>query len=213
MAWKWGNIILIKKCLKLHKHKTFLFQFLINRVGRTANEGPPLRIQYNCLVPIYVFPEIKLRDLIIMFCLPISTFMYLWAIYIFPLSVSQGLIVGIYKALTDTWMWKLGTRSHSFISGIYVSNFPYSARYGKWTLHLFLHSLFFHEESHSALTQCKIIHLMLRQREKQLHWDWIRFSLELSCHRWTRFLLVWFNAEWGYPEDETTRPFALNRGA
>jgi hypothetical protein len=26
----------------------------------TANEGP-LRIQYKCLVPIYVFPEMKLR--------------------------------------------------------------------------------------------------------------------------------------------------------
>ncbi len=26
----------------------------------TANEGP-VRIQYKCLVPIYVFPEMKLR--------------------------------------------------------------------------------------------------------------------------------------------------------
>jgi hypothetical protein len=30
----------------------------------TANEGP-MRIKYKCLVPIYVFPELKLRDLII----------------------------------------------------------------------------------------------------------------------------------------------------
>ncbi len=30
-----------------------------------------------------------------MFCLPISTFMYLWAIYIFPRSVCRGPIVGI----------------------------------------------------------------------------------------------------------------------
>jgi hypothetical protein len=27
--------------------------------SRTANEGP-VRIQYKCLVPIYVFPEMKL---------------------------------------------------------------------------------------------------------------------------------------------------------
>jgi hypothetical protein len=47
----------------------------------------------------------------IMFCLPISTFMYLSAIYIFPGSVclfccSQigRLILGIYTSLTDTWM-------------------------------------------------------------------------------------------------------------
>ncbi len=51
---------------------------------------------------------------------PISTFMYLWTIYIFLQSVrlfllqhNNELIVGIYKLLTD---WKLGTRPHSFIS-------------------------------------------------------------------------------------------------
>ena len=39
----------------------------------TANEGP-VRIQYKCLVPIYVFPEMKLRSLLIskteLYCLP-----------------------------------------------------------------------------------------------------------------------------------------------
>ncbi len=30
----------------------------------TANEGP-MRIQYKCIVPIYVFPEMKLYGLII----------------------------------------------------------------------------------------------------------------------------------------------------
>ncbi len=35
------------------------------RQGRyTANEGP-VRIQYKCLVPIYVFPEMKLRSVVI----------------------------------------------------------------------------------------------------------------------------------------------------
>jgi hypothetical protein len=55
---------------------------------------------------------------IIMFCLPVPTLIYLWEIYIFPGSVSLfccrkicGPILGIYKSLTDTWMWKKGLRS------------------------------------------------------------------------------------------------------
>ncbi len=49
---------------------------------------------------------------------PISTFMCLWANYIFPRWVClfcwrkyvRRLILGIYKSLKDTWMWKLGVR-------------------------------------------------------------------------------------------------------
>ncbi len=49
---------------------------------------------------------------------PISTFMCLWANYLFPRWVSLpflleeicGSILGIYKSLTDTWKWKLGLR-------------------------------------------------------------------------------------------------------
>ncbi len=54
----------------------------------------------------------------------ISTFMCLWAIYIFPESVHifscstiDRLIVGIYKTLTDTWEWKLGLWPRSSFSG------------------------------------------------------------------------------------------------
>ncbi len=49
--------------------------------------------------PIYVFPEMKLRCLVPSFH-----------------------ICGNYKSLTETWMWKLGTRS---FLGIFVSNFWY----------------------------------------------------------------------------------------
>ncbi len=55
----------------------------------------------------HIFPEKELR--------PISTFMCLWAISIFPQSICLfccrkicGPILRIYKSLTDTWMWKLG---------------------------------------------------------------------------------------------------------
>ncbi len=52
---------------------------------------------------------------IIMFSLPIPTLIFLWEIYVFPGSVcllrcSQICGLGIYKSLTDTWMWKLGLR-------------------------------------------------------------------------------------------------------
>ncbi len=57
------------------------------------------------------------QNRIIMVCLPIPTLIYLWEIYIFLGSVclfccSQicGPILGIYKSLPDTWMWKLGLR-------------------------------------------------------------------------------------------------------
>jgi hypothetical protein len=55
---------------------------------------------------------------------PMSTFMCLWAIYIFPGSVLifscsriGGPTVGIYKLRTDTWMWILGQRQRNSFSG------------------------------------------------------------------------------------------------
>ncbi len=60
---------------------------------------------------------------------PISTFIWLWAIYIFPRSVCLFCcrkicrsILGIYKSLTDTWMWKLRLRpSKTFSGNTYVN--------------------------------------------------------------------------------------------
>ncbi len=65
---------------------------------------------------------------IIMFCLPIYKFMYLWTIYIFPGSVClfccsqiDRPIRGIYKSLTDTWILELGTGPRRLISGKYIN--------------------------------------------------------------------------------------------
>ncbi len=50
------------------KHTRFLLSHALSwhtyAYTHTANEGP-VRIQYKCLVPIYVIPEMKLRGLII----------------------------------------------------------------------------------------------------------------------------------------------------
>jgi hypothetical protein len=68
-----------------------------------------------------IFPVRKLRGLGPSFY--IHT-VYLWAIYIFPRSVCLfgcikigGQILGIHKSLTDVWIWKLGLRRRSLISG------------------------------------------------------------------------------------------------
>ncbi len=58
------------------------------------------------------------QNRIIMFCLPVPTLIYLWEILyisriglpIFCCRKICGPILGIYKSLTDTWMWKLGVR-------------------------------------------------------------------------------------------------------
>ncbi len=52
-----------------HRQRTEKHAYVIY-TSCTANEGR-VRIRYRCLVPIYVFPEMKLGDLVIMFCLPI----------------------------------------------------------------------------------------------------------------------------------------------
>jgi hypothetical protein len=101
----------------------------------TANVGPVI-IQYKCLVPIYVFPvrNCYFQNRIIMFCLPVPTLIYLGEVYIFPGSVCLfccreicGPILGIYKSLTDTCMWKLGLQGRAIPrKGIHKWDFPCS---------------------------------------------------------------------------------------
>jgi hypothetical protein len=44
----------------MYRIKILLLDICFTRLLITTNEGP-VRIQYKCLVPIYVFPEMKLR--------------------------------------------------------------------------------------------------------------------------------------------------------
>jgi hypothetical protein len=62
--------------------KNFIKELVLKKHKKDANEGP-MRIQYKCLVAIVVFPEMKLRGLVIsktefiMFYFLIFTVMYL----------------------------------------------------------------------------------------------------------------------------------------
>jgi hypothetical protein len=102
----------------------------------TANEGP-VRIQYKWLVPIYVFPEMKLlfpkqnynvlspysythisvRDLYCIFPGSVCLFCY---------REICGPILGIYKSLTDTLMWKLGLKPRNSQKRNHKWDFPCS---------------------------------------------------------------------------------------
>ncbi len=65
-----------------------------------------------------IFPEMKLRRLVPNFYIHVSA-SDLYILMIGPHILLYCVcwpIVWIYKSLTDIWMWKLGTRQHSFIS-------------------------------------------------------------------------------------------------
>ncbi len=61
--------------------------------------------------PIYVFPEKELRGLIPNFHIHVSVsdlqYIFLGSVRIFSCSKIGRQIVGIYKSLTDPWIWKL----------------------------------------------------------------------------------------------------------
>ncbi len=88
------------------------FFIWVRKTACTANEGPGgesnINIcfqfmysqKWNCMAWPYYF-----QNRIIIFCHPISSFLYLWH------------ILRIYKLFTDTWIEELGTRPSNFISG------------------------------------------------------------------------------------------------
>ncbi len=88
-----------------------------SRERYTAKEGP-VRIQYKCLVPIYICPEMKLL-------FPKQNYNVLSRSSRIHISARDVLYIGISRisllqgniwtypgniSLTDTWMWKLGLK-------------------------------------------------------------------------------------------------------
>ncbi len=118
-SWDWDPDI---PFLGIFVSKFRYFVFAVH----TVNEGQ-VRIQYKmsgsnvCIPRNETVQPCDFQNRIIIFCHHISTFMFMWAIYIFPGSVCLFYwsqigrpILGIYKSLTDTWIKELGTRLHSF---------------------------------------------------------------------------------------------------
>ncbi len=92
--------------------------------GETLSEHPhPARPYTHCNEnPIYVFLSWELRGLSPTFHINVSV-SYLFIPRISPHTSCSRIgrsIVGIYKSLTDTWMWKLGLWPRiSFLGNIY----------------------------------------------------------------------------------------------
>ncbi len=92
---------------------------------------------------------------------PISTFMCLWAIYIFQASVhifpfsriGRPIMGNLYKSLTDTWMWKLGLRLHNFFSGNICFEFSVLCLCSAWSVVL-----------HKTCVKCRCWSLSARWR-------------------------------------------------
>ncbi len=106
-------------------------------------------IEWMCTVPKIRFMYFQKWNCAVSF--PVPTFMYLWAIYIFPEPVSQSdyskigrSILGIYKSLTGTWMWKLGDRTLHIIM------------FWKWCPHSFI------RKSNNTLEE--VLHKKTRRR-------------------------------------------------
>ncbi len=97
-------------------HKVFLPAFAAATGGVGGRQHPALQVKgqwesklnvwfsYLCIPRNETVWPLYLQNRIVMFCLPISTLMYLWAIYIFPGSVCLFFccqigkpILGIYK--------------------------------------------------------------------------------------------------------------------
>ncbi len=99
-----------------------------------------MRIQYKCLVQIYVFPHRNetarpryFQNIIIMFCLPITTFIYPLGTYIFPGSICLFCCSQIGRPIL--WLinrshihecrnWEWGRAVSSFL-GIHKSDFHF----------------------------------------------------------------------------------------
>jgi hypothetical protein len=122
---------------RLIKHLyTFSFHFSNWSWLKTSTRDQKLHLFGNLWIWLrkneYILPPCTATKISLMYSFsensgasaPIFTFMCLWAIYIVPGSVYNisssrigRLSVGIYKSLTDAWMWKLVLRPRYSFSG------------------------------------------------------------------------------------------------
>ncbi len=131
----------------LHPCKSSHFFILLLRAQIISLKRPGASTHTYCTTTKIPFMCSQKRNCVA--SVPISTFMCLWEIYIFPGSVHifscsriGRPVFGIYKPLTDPWMWKLGRSPRNSYSGTLCFEFSvlclcsvYSASYCRFEVY------------------------------------------------------------------------------
>ncbi len=129
-GWIWTYIFQIMKCLKPHWKLAIHIMNLVFSVSK--NDILTRIFEFDTHETLFAhrketIPKIQNKYSQKRNCaagVPISTFMCLWAIYKLPRKICLFCcrkicepILGIYKSLTDPWMWKLRDRTLWFCFG------------------------------------------------------------------------------------------------
>ncbi len=92
-----------------------------NMCTRSSNIFAPTLQRHNTENSKQIFPEKELSCLSPNFHIHVhvylSDFHFIFPVCLFCYRKICGRILGIYKSLTDTWMWKLGMRPRNSFSG------------------------------------------------------------------------------------------------
>ncbi len=155
--------------------------------------------------PIYVFLFWELRGLNPNFYIHVSVsdlFSILsGSVHIFSCSRIGRSIVGIYKSLTDTWIWKLGLWPRNCFSGNMCFEFSVSGLCSARTVMVFM---YLYLSSHASTLK-----LVPRTRSLATHsLDWIFAGLHAGLDaREAKFLITWADVDLFPPASKLGKVF------
>ncbi len=133
----WKNVVLLEvgqDPLSLVQGRLLVHSYDHDVRGGGVRHHHVLQLQINVVItsmfilhwnenPIYAFLFWELRGLSPNFHIHVSmSDTFPGSVHIFPARTGRS-ILGIYKSLTDTWMWKLGLRPRNSFSGIICFEF------------------------------------------------------------------------------------------